>query len=163
MPWANGLGQTVEIIRVEGPDGMLWRLSMASVVADGAFSMFPGIRRNLTVLSGPGFRLRGGGLDLAASPLIPVAFPGDVAIAAQGVTGPSEDFNVMVADILPEPGVWLAAKGDRAVPAATGILCLLALQDGPGIARHDLLISDGAVDVGVPALAVALDVAFPQG
>ncbi|MDE3027254.1 MAG: HutD family protein, partial [Paracoccaceae bacterium] len=96
MPWANGLGVTTEILRVTKPDGsVLWRLSMAAVVEDGAFSLFPGIERNLTVIAGPGFDLVGSGLNLRADPLMPVAFPGDVAIAAAGVSAPSDDFNVM--------------------------------------------------------------------
>ena len=60
MPWANGRGQTVEMLREVGPDGgLLLRLSMASVVEDGPFSIFPGVERNLTVISGPGFDLLG--------------------------------------------------------------------------------------------------------
>ena len=53
MPWANGLGQTVEMVRVERDGALLWRLSMASVIADGPFSILPEINRNLTVISGP--------------------------------------------------------------------------------------------------------------
>ena len=62
MPWANGKGVTVEMARADGPEGMLWRLSRASVVEDGPFSIFPGLERNLTVLTGPGFDLVGQGL-----------------------------------------------------------------------------------------------------
>jgi environmental stress-induced protein Ves len=95
MPWANGKGTTVELLRVDGPQGLLWRLSMASVVEDGPFSMLPGIDRNLTVVTGPGFRLNGPGVDLTCAPLVPVSFPGDVAVTALDVTAPSDDFNVM--------------------------------------------------------------------
>lgn len=158
MPWANGLGQTVEMIRVDGPDGMLWRLSMASVVEDGDFSIFPGIDRNLTVLDGDGFRLTGQGIDLDAAPLVPVAFPGDVPIRAEGVTGPCRDFNVMTARSLAQPQVKLVLPG-RIATGST--LCLFALTDGAGLAEHDLLIADEPVDLDVPALAVRLEVPFP--
>ncbi|TKA96936.1 HutD family protein [Cereibacter changlensis] len=88
MPWANGRGVTVEMLRVEGPSGLLFRLSRASVVEDGPFSIFPGVERVLTVISGPGFDLLGE-RRLRCDPLAPVAFPGDEALAASGVRGPS--------------------------------------------------------------------------
>ena len=66
QPWANGRGVTVELARADGPDGLIWRLSMATVAEDGPFSLFPGIERNLTVISGPGFHLRGDGIALDA-------------------------------------------------------------------------------------------------
>ena len=75
---------TVEMLRVE-EGGLKWRLSRASVVEDGDFSLFAGIERNLTVISGPGFDLIGERLHLAARPLLPVAFAGDVAVRAEGV------------------------------------------------------------------------------
>ena len=50
MPWANGKGTTVEMLKVEDSGQLLWRLSRASVVENGDFSMFPGIVRNLTVI-----------------------------------------------------------------------------------------------------------------
>lgn len=111
MPWANGLGVTVEILRIDGPDGLLLRLSRAKVVGVGPFSLFPGTERNLTVLSGPGFDLEGEGIALAARPLVPVAFPGDVPLRAERVTGPSEDFNVMTARTLPRPVARVLQEG----------------------------------------------------
>lgn len=62
MPWANGKGVTIELARADGPGGMLWRLSRASVAENGPFSIFPGIERNLTILTGPGFDLIGDGI-----------------------------------------------------------------------------------------------------
>ncbi len=169
MPWANGRGQTTELIRVEGPEGMLWRLSVASVVEDGAFSIFPGIERNLTVLSGPGFDLAGPGLRLRADPLVPVAFAGDVVLGAEGVTAPVTDFNVMTARRLPKPEVWVAGPGrilpgsGRAAAGETGqTLCLFAPAAGGGLAAHDLLIADRPVDLAVRAIAVRLAVPFPE-
>ncbi len=69
--------------------------------------------RSLTVISGPGFRIKGQGIDLDARPFEPVAFRGDVAVAAESVLAPSEDFNAMVARALGAPQVWLA-EGDLA-------------------------------------------------
>lgn len=103
MPWANGKGTTIEMLRVEGDGALKWRLSRASVVEAGDFSIFPGVERNLTVLTGPGFDLVGAGLHLTARPLCPVVFAGDVPLRAEAVSAPSDDFNVMTARTLPVP------------------------------------------------------------
>jgi uncharacterized protein len=111
MPWANGQGTTTELLREDGPGGLRFRLSIATVTTDGPFSLFPEIDRVLTVISGAGFHLTGDGIGLHARPLRPVAFPGDVAVAASGVTAPSEDFNLMIARHLPKPMVWVTGGG----------------------------------------------------
>ncbi len=171
MPWANGLGQTTEMVRVEADGAVLWRLSLASVVADGAFSLFPGIERNLTVLDGPGFRLVGGGLALKCLPLVPVAFAGDVAVSAQGVTAPSQDFNVMTARALPKPrvrvitvpvgGLPVERLPVDVLPPRHGVLCLLALGSaqagGLAMGRHDLILTHQALKIsGGPVIAVEI-------
>lgn len=161
MPWANGLGQTVEILRVDGPGGLLYRLSMASVVVDGAFSVFPGIERNLTVISGPGFDLAGA-VSLRCDPLVPVAFAGDVAVRAERVTAPSDDFNVMTARSQPRPVVTV--ERDGAVLLAGGRLCLFALGvaavNGVAMAKHDLIVTEGPADIAGlgPVIAVRLTI-----
>ena len=160
QPWKNGLGTTTELWRLERDGGLLARLSRASVVEDGPFSLFPGIERNLTVLSGPGFRLAGGGVDLRCDPLVPVAFPGDIALAATGTGGqPSEDFNVMTARHLPRPDVRILRN--ESLPAE-GKLALYALGpavvNGQAVAPEDLILTDGpAVISGAgPLIAVRL-------
>lgn len=160
MPWANGRGQTIEMIRVNRPDGaMLWRLSMASVVEDGAFSIFPGVERNLTVISGAGFDLVGT-RRLRADPLVPVAFPGDVPITAAGVQGRCEDFNVMTCRSLALPEVRVVTGGEVAPPEA-GHSCLFALAPARAgdiaLARHDLLITTEATRLaGGPVIVVGI-------
>ena len=162
MPWANGRGTTTELIRVARPDGgVLWRLSMASVVEDGPFSLFAGIERNLTVISGPGFDLTGPG-RLRADPLVPVAFPGDVAISAERVRAPSEDFNVMTDRTLPLPKVRVQGQGSLIDWAAQ--LCILALAptrieaDGTitTLARHDLHLGQGPVRILGPGQVISV-------
>ena len=60
-PWKNGAGETVELA-VFPPGASVgdfdWRISMSSLVADGAFSLFPGIDRTLCILSGRVCRCR---------------------------------------------------------------------------------------------------------
>jgi environmental stress-induced protein Ves len=160
QPWKNGRGTTTELWRLERDGQFLARLSRASVVEDGPFSLFPGIERNLTVLSGPGFRLTGGGLDFRCEPLVPVAFPGDVALQATETEGmQSDDFNVMTARDLPRPEVIVAQNGPL---AAGGTLALYAL--GPcqandiSLARDDLILTDEAVTLkgDRPVIAVRI-------
>ncbi|MBI1171633.1 hypothetical protein GC209_09540 [bacterium] len=144
MPWANGKGTTVEMLRIERDGRLFLRLSRAMVVEDGPFSVFPGIERNLTVLTGPGFDLRGEGLQLAARPLKPVSFAGDIPIRAERVIAPSEDFNVMTDRRLPLPEVWVQESG--IIPADCVALALQAGNIGKAtVARHDLVIASDAL------------------
>ena len=159
MPWANGRGTTVELLREDGPDGLLLRLSMASVIEDGPFSVLPGIERTLTVISGPGFRLQGDGLSLICAPLVPVSFPGDLAMRAEGTGAiPSIDFNVMWARALPQPTVTVASA-PVALPAG-GMLYLFALDpaviNGMPVQRHDLIITETAVRLDGPGPVIAV-------
>jgi environmental stress-induced protein Ves len=145
QPWKNGRGTTTELWRLERDGQLLVRLSRAAVVEDGPFSLFPGIERTLTVLSGPGFRLTGGGLDFRCEALVPVAFPGDVALTATETQGmQSDDFNVMTARSLPRPEV-LPAQNDH-LPQG-GLLALYALGpcrvNGAEVARDDLILTEG--------------------
>jgi uncharacterized protein len=154
MPWANGRGQTLEMLREDGPDGLTLRLSIATVVEDGAFSLLPGINRVLTVIAGPGFILRGDGITLHAAPLVPVAFSGDVLLRATDVVAPSEDFNVMIARGTVAPHVWLAKSGwigagTRLFLLALGVCriddIVLEARDLLETTRPVTLMGDGAV------------------
>lgn len=148
QPWKNGKGVTLELARAERDGAILWRLSMATVAEDGPFSLLPGIDRNLTVISGPGFRLTGDGIALDCRPRAPVAFPGDVAVSASGTAaGPSDDFNVMTARSLPRPSVALLTEGQGALGG--GLLALFALEPVTvgtrRLARHDLILTGDAL------------------
>jgi len=150
QPWKNGKGVTVELARADRDGAMLWRLSMATVAEDGHFSLFPGIERNLTVLTGPGFRLSGDGIALDCRPLRPVAFPGDIAVSAVDTKGqPSTDFNVMTARTLPRPQVAVT-EGPHVLPAG-GLLAAFALDEATvndrPLAQHDLLMTEGPLSV----------------
>ena len=158
MPWANGKGVTVEMLRIIEDGALTVRLSRASVVESGEFSMFPGIERNLTVITGPGFDLRGEGFHMRANPLTPVAFAGDVAVSAEAVTAPSDDFNVMTARHLPRPEVSVLS-GATTLPQG-GTLALFAL--GPGsvngllIDQYHLILTESSAETEGTMIAVRL-------
>ena len=149
QPWKNGKGETVELWRYKQNGQLLARLSRATVTEDGPFSLFPGLNRNLTVLTGAGFRLLGPGLDLACKPLHPVAFPGNAVVTAQKTQNqPSDDFNVMTADHLPLPQVTILTEGH--IPKG-GLLALYALApasvNGIKMAPQDLMLTKAHADI----------------
>ena len=160
MPWANGRGVTVEMLRVEENGVLKWRLSRASVVEEGDFSIFPGIERNLTVITGPGFDLLGADGVLPARPLMPVAFAGDAAIRAVGVTAPSDDFNVMTARNMALPQVQVVR--DYTSFAVDGEVAVFALGSakvgGIKMQQYDLILTDQpvAVDPDEPVIVVSM-------
>ena len=152
MPWANGKGTTVELLRVEREGRLILRLSRAMVVEDGAFSIFAGIARNLTVLSGSGFDLVGDGLHLPARLLQPVAFSGAVALRVVGVAQPSEDFNVMTAADLPAAQVTVHPAGASVQGA---VLALAAGRIGTvNVAQYDLVLTHEPLLADIPVIAV---------
>ncbi len=106
MPWRNGGGATRELAcwpPGASMDGFTARLSLATVAADGPFSRFPGVDRWITLLDGPGLRLRSRpgasvpAIDHALSaPFEPYAFAGEAEIDATLLGGASTDFNLML-------------------------------------------------------------------
>ncbi|MDX2144613.1 MAG: HutD family protein [Rhodospirillaceae bacterium] len=99
-PWKNGGGVTQDVmIWPSGAslDSFDWRISIADILTDGPFSIFPGISRVLTVIQGDGLRLAIGGaepveLDSASPPL---AFSGEAVCHATLTKGRLRDLNVM--------------------------------------------------------------------
>jgi environmental stress-induced protein Ves len=158
MPWKNGGGVTTEIA-VAPPLASVadfdWRISMATVAADGPFSRFEGIDRTLAVLSGEG-------LDLAVegTPLVrltpaskPYPFPGDATASAKLIAGPITDFNVMT-----RRGRWthsvdnLSIDGTQLLPV-TADACIIFCRSGQitlgessVLDAHDAALIDASAD-----------------
>lgn len=101
MPWKNGGGVTREIACYPpgaGMDDFEWRVSIATIGADGPFSVFNGIDRVIMLLQGGGMRLhsRDGRIDHGLDkPLMPFAFAGEASLDCTLLSGESQDFNVM--------------------------------------------------------------------
>lgn len=59
MPWRNGRGTTLEIAREPAAgEEFAWRLSLADIAEDGAFSAYPGYSRALALVAGDSLQLR---------------------------------------------------------------------------------------------------------
>ena len=96
--WKNGLGWTREIIRwPEDAESWDWRLSIAEVDKDGAFSAFDGIERELVLLTGQGMHLHfdDGETVTLRPPHDRHRFIGERALHAELISGPTQDFNLM--------------------------------------------------------------------
>lgn len=99
--WRNGAGWTREIFAVrtgdDPADDWQWRLSIAEIDADAPFSSFPGVDRELVLLSGNGLRLRFADGD--AVELLPphdsLRFAGEREVSGELLDGPTTDFNLM--------------------------------------------------------------------
>lgn len=95
--WRNQLGWTREIAKVPDGDDWDWRLSIAEIERDAAFSAYPGIDRELVLLSGNGLRLRfdDGELRELQPPHGKLRFTGERGVVGELVDGPTHDFNLM--------------------------------------------------------------------
>ena len=100
VPWKNGQGATLEILRepADPTVDFVWRLSVADVKSDGPFSAFPGYERVLVVVEGEGIVLRHN-QDEQSVPLAwlqPYRFLGAWATECELIEGPIRDFNLIV-------------------------------------------------------------------
>lgn len=102
--WRNGLGWTREILQRRIDDAPCgdaapwdWRLSIAEIERDAAFSAFPGIDRELVLLAGNGVRLRfaDGEVHELQPPHGRLRFAGEREVTGELVDGPTHDFNLM--------------------------------------------------------------------
>lgn len=94
--WQNDGGWTREIAR-SGGGAWDWRISVADVEGDGPFSLFPGIERELLILSGDGVALDfADGRQHRLTPGQPrLRFAGEAAIHSRLLGGAVRDFNLM--------------------------------------------------------------------
>jgi environmental stress-induced protein Ves len=151
IAWKNGCGTTRELVcRPRGADmhDFDWRVSIATIAVDAAFSAFPGVERCIVLLQGGGVRLTssdGAGiehrLDEAYAPFV---FDGGRVLQATLLAGVSTDFNTMTrrgrhhAQIavlrapaaldLPPRGLLHAAAGEWMLDAADGTVVLATGQ-----------------------------------
>ena len=180
MPWKNGAGRTAEIAAWSpGPGGadFAWRVSIAEIERDGAFSAWPGVDRTFVLLDGDGVVLE---IDDVAVEIRarhePYRFAGERRCACRLVGRPSRAYNLMVRRDRAR-GSLTVADGATAIggPFRFGVCyaaegaseCLLPGQAPIGLAAGEALVTDGhapiasmhvnPVDGGAVALVATLD------
>ncbi len=97
MRWRNQLGWTREVAREADEHGNeRWRVSIAEIDHDSAYSPFPGLRREQVLLEGNGMSLTfsDGRVDTLDPPHGRVAFDGAAAPHCSLIDGPVRDFNL---------------------------------------------------------------------
>jgi environmental stress-induced protein Ves len=122
QPWANGHGRTAELAAGPDRENWRWRLSLATVDGDGAFSILPGVRRLLAPLDGDMELTFEDASTLKARRLQVIAFDGARACTCHLPDGTGRDFNLMLRDgadgeliLRPLVGsmIWLPRPGMR--------------------------------------------------
>ena len=152
VPWKNGLGVTQEIdkLNVDGKEGFVWRLSIAAVDKDGAFSHFEGYQRNISVLAGNGMTLD---VDGKSSGVLRAfesyAFSGDADTSAVLVDGKISDFNLIYDPCFVNAKVdWCdVAEGVSSIVGAHTTVFILAGTDKTEIKIDDSIFNLGKWDV----------------
>lgn len=145
--WRNGAGWTREIHRHADGADWAWRISIAEIERDAPFSLFPGVERELVLLSGNGLRLRfdDGVVHDLRPPHDKLRFSGERGVAGELLDGPTHDFNLMWRRDLFDATLWhRPLVGPMVIfgePRSTWVVHLVS-----GQARF-------ADDSGLPALA----------
>lgn len=180
MPWKNGAGRTAEIARWSrdaGEGDFAWRVSIAEIERDGAFSAWPGVDRTFVLLDGDGVVLVHD--DVAVEIRArhePYRFAGERACTCRLVGGPARAYNLMIRRGRAS-GALVVADGAAAIagPFRFGVCyaaegaseCLLPGQAPIALAPGQALVTEGdapvasmhvnPVDGGAVALVAALD------
>ncbi|ONI69431.1 hypothetical protein BWI15_22900 [Kribbella sp. ALI-6-A] len=98
VAWRNGAGLTTELAS-DPPGGgattdFVWRVSMAEVVENCDFSVFPDVDRTILLVEGESMSLQLSGTEHALTRFEPFSFDGGVDVRCR-VPGPTRDLNVM--------------------------------------------------------------------
>lgn len=157
-PWKNGGGSTTEIAVAPpgaGLDDFDWRISLATISEDGAFSLFPGIDRTLALVEGAGVTLDiAGGKRVRLSEDDPIIeFSGESEIRAALNGGATLDFNVMTRRTVCHHRLGRRVLSGISEFAPRGDLTVLFLAEGDslsvssdaeriGMVRFDTMVFD---------------------
>jgi uncharacterized protein len=106
-PWRNGGGVTRELALGPTSEAWDWRMSVADVAADGAFSRFDGVTRWFAVLHGSGIALTipptsaddahcRSDVHRLTRHDQPLSFDRGALTQCKVLNGPTQDFNLMV-------------------------------------------------------------------
>ena len=156
--WRNGQGWTREIHAEGEAEDWSWRLSIAEIEHDAAFSLFPGVERELMLLSGNGLRLRFDDGDCVElnPPHDRHRFAGERPLTGELIDGITHDFNLMWRRDRTRAETWhRPLVGPMVIfvdPGSTWVVHLVA-----GQARFDATSGLPALEAGDTALLEAGD------
>jgi environmental stress-induced protein Ves len=170
--WRNGGGVTepIAIFPADaGPDDFLWRASIAKIDTAGAFSHFPGIDRWFAVVDGKlSLTIEDQQHEIDPDGAIMI-FPGEAAVTAKPLNGPTSDFNLMVrrgaatAFVDRRSGVWDIRSETALLLAPTAMhvdvgydAIVLQARDAllcNGAGGHRVIISDEAIVAEISMIA----------
>jgi uncharacterized protein len=147
QPWANGAGTTTVID--SGPDeaNWQWRLSIADITQDSAFSAYPDTRRQFVPLDAP-IRLRfRNQRDVDLLRLSVTHFDGSDAPNALLLEGPTRAFNLMLRSGVEGELIARPLNGSMWLPLREGRRWFVHLLGGRAEvhvsdARHDIAAGD---------------------
>lgn len=171
MPWLGGGGITHELAREPAEGDFGWRLSVAEVQQDGAFSRLDGVDRVIVLCSVGRMTLRvpeAVGLQRFS----PYSFDGGREISCSVPDGPTRDFNVMTRRGVYAADVTTVVADRSQVTVPTGsrvfVVCLDGeVRCGEALGAFDLVRlgegAAGAVDATSGAAAVVSLTAVPAG
>ena len=157
MRWRNGRGETREVAawpRGATIDTFEWRVSIATIDADGAFSRFPGVTRTMTLIAGAGLRLTGQAtrIELAGRHAT-ATYRGDDEINCKLLGGVVQVLNAMVRGDRPALVTAMDASTRAVTPARFRVCVALegvveCAYDGSGFALGpgDALVMDDAAE-----------------
>lgn len=124
--WANGKGRTTQLAAGPDPERWAWRISMAHVDGDGAFSVLPGVWRQLAPLDGALELHFADGERMVGERLKVLAFDGGRHVECHLLDGPGRDLNLMLRDGAQGQLMTRPLVGSMLLPARDG--CWFALQ-----------------------------------
>ena len=129
MPWLGGGGITHELARHPAAGDFGWRLSVAEVQQDGAFSRLDGVDR-VIVLCSPGRMTLHTPDPVELQRFSPYAFDGGSDVSCTVPDGPTRDFNVMTRQGAYVADVAIVIGANAPVDAPTGAQVFVFCMDG---------------------------------
>jgi environmental stress-induced protein Ves len=123
----------------------MWRLSIADITGDSAFSRFPGINRSFLLAAGRSFRLTTDGLLQTLEAGAVVQFPGEADVSVEVAAEPAVAVNLLtrrgkcLGEIIVKSGHGLLRMDDASV-AAVVLDGSAATSDGGQLGALDVVL-----------------------
>ncbi|MEN8585277.1 HutD family protein [Burkholderia sp. RS01] len=171
LPWKNGAGTTREVAILpggSGPDTFRWRLSLADIDEDAAFSTFHGTDRHFLVASADTLTMDVDGVPRTASYGRTETFPGEADVSVRLSSGPVSVINLITAGAYCTGDVSVERLDGPWIPHVNAVA--LALLDGTAWLDSGellepldfLMCGPGTVGIQLKEALVATISVFPE-